>query len=153
MTVKFGRNHMRFTHRTHMTNTLCPLTGTGRPLKISANLRRPRPLEVVHSGNTTTGRFAELRISSRLEQLPFDASKGILPVRMMMCRRDTLRKPTIFARRATGLVGREIAAEPVPVLRPVERAPRGVSRCCTRSLLSGSTNTGSKLRSDTVSAR
>jgi hypothetical protein len=58
--------HM-LTHRIHMTNTLNLFTGTGHPLKSSANLRRPRPLLVVHSGKTTTGRFAELRISSRLE--------------------------------------------------------------------------------------
>jgi len=72
-------------------------------------------------------------------------------VLVMMCKRDTLRKPTMFARRATGLVGREIAAEPVPVLRPVVRVSGGISRRSTGSLLSGSTNMGSKLRVCTVS--
>jgi hypothetical protein len=66
-TAKSGKTLHMLTHRMHMTNTLNPFTGTGRPLKSSANLRRPRPLLVVHSGKTTTGRFAELRISSRLE--------------------------------------------------------------------------------------
>jgi len=57
---------------------------------------------------------------------------------------DTLRKPTIFARRTMGLEGREIAAEPVPVLRPGVRVSGSVSRCGTGSSLTGSTNIGSK---------
>ena len=54
------------TYRIHITNTLYPLTGTTRSSKTSANLSRPRPLLVVHSGKITRGRFAVHRISSRL---------------------------------------------------------------------------------------
>jgi hypothetical protein len=149
-TVKSRKTLHMLTHRIHMTNTLNPFTGTGQYLKSSANLRRPRPLLVVHSGKTTTGRFAELRISSRLKYLPLDASRAVPPVYMIICRRDTLRKPAIFTRRARGLVGCEIAAEPVPVLRPVARVSRCVSCCCTGSLLTGRTNMGSKLGSNPI---
>lgn len=54
------------THRTHIMKTLYFLVGTGCPTNTSANLSKPLPLLVVHSGNTTMGLFTPRLISSKL---------------------------------------------------------------------------------------
>lgn len=97
-------------------------TGTSMPVKISGNLSNPLPLLVVHSGKTTTGRSALMRIASRLENSAFSSSTyspGTWPVAASMESRETRRKPRTFAR-GVGVREEEdeIAAEPVPVLRP-----------------------------------
>ena len=83
----------KWIHLTHMTNILYSVTGTVCPLKTSANRSNARPLLVVHSGNTTTGRSARRRMSSRL--LDFDSPRatggGTHPVKFTMDNKDTWR--------------------------------------------------------------
>lgn len=85
-----------------------------------AYLNKPRPLLVVHSGKTTTGRSALLRMSSKaLYDTPSCALRGTVPVADNMPRRETWRKPKTLERAAGARAeGEEIAAEPVPVRRP-----------------------------------
>jgi len=111
----------------HMRKTLYPFTGIFLScLKTSANRSKPRPLLVVHSGNTTTGPFALFLTSSKLScfSLSLEVWVGILPAWVIMDQSETTLKPRIFA---CGIGCRfldanvaefEIAAEPVPVLRP-----------------------------------
>lgn len=62
-------------HLTHMMKILYPLTGIFFScVKTSVNRSNPRPLLVVHSGNTTTGRSEALLISSR--DFVFSSSVG-----------------------------------------------------------------------------
>ena len=111
------------TYRTHITNTLYFITGTFTPRKTSAKRSSARPLLVVHSGNTTTGRSAQRRTSSSVsggaDVEP--AMSGRCPVERIMESRPTRRKPTMGTRcvglRAEEAEG-EMAAEPVPVRRP-----------------------------------
>ena len=99
------------------------ITGTFTPRKTSAKRSSARPLLVVHSGNTTTGRSALRRTSSsvsgRADVEP--AMSGRCPVESIMESRPTRRKPTMGTRcvglRAEEAEG-EMAAEPVPVRRP-----------------------------------
>lgn len=73
-----------------MTKTWNFLTGTLRCAKTSANRSIPRPLLVVHSGKTTSGLSAFIRMSSRLLQ-PDSWSElgGTLPVKRNIERRVT----------------------------------------------------------------
>ena len=142
----------------HMRRIWYPFTGIFFScLRTSANRSRPRPLLVVHSGNTTTGPCARFLTSSKLSyfSLSFEVWVGILPVWAIMDQSDTTLKPRTFA----GGVGFrfleanvaefEIAAEPVPVRRPGVLAV-GVGGAFMESSWTGSvigrTNTGSNLR-------
>lgn len=102
---------------THITNTLKDLAGTATPLKTSAKRNKPRPLLVVHSGNTTTGRLAFRRISSKLQTFPA-ALVGTWPVTASIVPRDTCRNPVMGIFGLDARFGDEILADPVPVLRP-----------------------------------
>jgi hypothetical protein len=140
------------TYLTHMTNTSYPLTGIFFSCsKTSANLSSPRPLLVVHSGNTTTGR-SELRLISSSEAGGVSDGKkgGTDPVARNIVSIETDRNPRIRERIVAILAaGEEIAAEPVPVRRPgvlvigVEDLESG-SGSWTGSQI-GSTNIGSNL--------
>ena len=110
-------------YRTHITNTLNSFTGTGMEgSKTSANRSRPRPLLVVHSGKTTTGLLAEVRMLSS----DFDPSKdsplvdGVCPREESTFQRETWWKPVIGMRCIAPSLLIAIAAEPVPVCLPVE---------------------------------
>ena len=75
---------------------------------------------VVHSGKTTIGLLALLRIVSReLYVVCSDVVDGVVPVADMIDSRDTSLKPRTLER-GVGVraEGEEIAAEPVPVRRP-----------------------------------
>ena len=110
------------TYLTHITNTRNLRTGTVTPANTSAKRSSPRPLLVVHSGKTTSGRSARARSASKLSYTPPLVelySPGTYPVAERIPSRDTRRKPRTFAR-GVGLRvdGEDIAAEPVPVRRP-----------------------------------
>lgn len=147
------------TYRTHMMNTLKPETGTLTPLNTSANLSIPRPLLVVHSGKTTTGPFARLRISSNVcgALLRLAEAIGSRPVCCSIARNDASRNPTIAVRALGVFAGDEIAAEPVPVRRPGVRAGgvEGAEDCREKASESytGMRNTGLNLRHAALSAR
>jgi len=102
-----------------MTKTWHPLAGT-TSWNTLAKRRSPRPLLVVHSGNTTTGRPADLRISlSGRTPEPFVKYGGRRPVRHIICRRETWRNPLIgIDGTAECFWGDWILAEPVPVTLP-----------------------------------
>ena len=111
---------IRKAHLKQATKTLNFLTGTGIPVKISAKRSTPRPLLVVHSGNTAIGRLAELRMLSRDATEPAEPGSGMLPANLMMDSRDMTRNPLIGMRFIEGrLDGVETFADPVPVPRPV----------------------------------
>ena len=107
------------THRTHITNTWNSFTGRLRGGNTFENLRRPRPLLVVHSGNITTGLSALLLMSSsgRYCTSPWRVA-GIVPVEASILSRDTSRNPSTSERGTADRAGVEMAAEPVPVRRP-----------------------------------
>lgn len=108
----------------------------------------PRPLLVVHSGKTTTGRSADFKISFRDWTGPPPPKAGTQPVTRSILSRETLRNPErgTFELK-TRVAGEEIAAEPVPVFRPallvtgvdVNIASAGID------VGSGRTNIGSNL--------
>jgi hypothetical protein len=108
-------------YRAHMINTLYCLTGIGvAGSKTSAKRSSPRPLLVVHSGNTTTGLSTFLLISSK-ETAPSDGSpyvEGVCPNEQSIFHNDTLWKPVIGVRCIVPFLLRLIAADPVPVRRP-----------------------------------
>lgn len=106
-------------HLTHMTNTLNAFTGIDDSSNTSAKLNNARPLLVVHSGNTTMGRSASLRILLRgLASPARPLNGGTAPVKRRIVRRETVRKPWIGMRTDGGRDPVEIVAEPVPVRRP-----------------------------------
>ena len=102
-----------------MTKTWYPLTGTFS-WKTLAKRRSPRPLLVVHSGNTTIGRPADLRISSsECIRESFVKYGGKRPARHMICRRETWRNPLIEIGGIAECFWEDwILAEPVPVALP-----------------------------------
>ena len=137
------------TYLMHITNTLYPIIGTCLSVNISANLSSPRPLLVVHSGNTTIGRSTVFRISSRLLALAALSSRGTCAVAQMMESNDTRRNPVIGIGVLTDLVEVEcIAAEPVPVRLPgvfmtgIDSCEAGSGVICE---LTGRTKTGLNL--------
>jgi len=84
----------------HMRKILYPFTGIFLScLKMSVNRSKPRPLLVVHSGNTTTGPCARVLTSSKLScfSLLFEVWMGILPVWAIMDQIETTLKPRTFA--------------------------------------------------------
>lgn len=84
----------------HMRKTLYPFTGTSFScLKMFANRSKPRPLLVVHSGNTTIGPRARFLTSSRLScfSLSLEVLGGIFPVCVIMDQRETTLKPSTSA--------------------------------------------------------
>lgn len=140
----------------HMRKTLYPFTGRFPScLKTLANRSKPRPLLVVHSGNTTTGPCTRFLTCSKLSYFSLSSEiwVGILPVYVIMDQSETTLKPSTFTRG----VGRrffeanvaefEIAAEPVPVLRPgvwTVGAEEVSGSSWTGSVI-GKTNVGSNL--------
>jgi len=122
---KVGESEVGGSILAHMMKTLYFDGGTEIPLNTFPNRKSPRPLLVVHSGKTTIGRPA-FRAFTRTSSNDFAESEllsfpkgGALPVNEIISRREDSMKPLICARsvgaRAAGV---EIAAEPVPVLRP-----------------------------------
>ena len=109
------------THLTHMMKILCTFTGMLCPLKISANRSNPRPLLVVHSGNTTIGWSAWWHMCSKLSNFVFESAEygGTCPVKFTMDNNDTLRNPSTGIRALAALFGEGILAEPVFVRPPV----------------------------------
>lgn len=103
-----------------MTNTLNALTGIDGSSNTSAKRKRARPLLVVHSGNTTIGPVASLRMLFRgLASPARPLNGGTCPVMQSISRSDTVWKPWIGTRAAGERVAEdEMAAEPVPVRRP-----------------------------------
>ena len=141
----------------HMRKTLYPFAGIFLScLKTSANRSKPRPLLVVHSGNTTTGPCARFLTCSKLSyfSLSLEVWVGILPVWVIMDQSETVLKPSTFAWGVgcrffeANVAEFEIAAEPVPVRRPgvwtigVEEV---LESSWTGSVI-GRTNVGSNLR-------
>jgi len=140
-----------------MRKTLYPFTGVSlSSLKTSANRSKPRPLLVVHSGNTTTGPCARFLTCSKLScfSLSLEVGVGILPVWVIMDQSETTLKPSTFAwgigfRFLDANVAEfEIAAEPVPVLRPgvLTGGVEEVSESSWTGSVIGRTNVGSNLR-------
>ena len=140
-----------------MRNTLRPFTGVSFScVKTFANRSKPRPLLVVHSGNTTTGPCARFLTSSKLSyfSLSLEVWRGFLPVWVIMFQSETTLNPRTFARGVgfrfleANVAEFEIAAEPVPVRRPgvwvvvVE----GTSESSWTGSVTGRTNVGSNLR-------
>jgi len=110
-----------------MRKILYPFTGISLScLKTFANRSNPRPLLVVHSGNTTMGLCARFLTSSKLSyfSLSLEVWVGILPVWRIIDQSETTLKPSIFAWGVgcrfleANVAEFDIAAEPVPVLRP-----------------------------------
>jgi len=118
---KEGDSAVGGSYLAHMMNTLNFLTGTSTPRNTSANLNRPLPLLVVHSGNTINGLSALARMSSKLKasEDKSEGCRGNRPVCLIMASNENSRKPKTSARgvgaRVTGV---DTAAEPVPVRRP-----------------------------------
>jgi hypothetical protein len=103
-----------------MTKMLYSLIGTVDSCwKTAANLSKPRPLLVVHSGKTTSGRSTVRLMSSRDSAFAVGRKGGTEPVACIIESREMGLKPRI-RERAVGvrMDGEEIAAEPVPVRRP-----------------------------------
>lgn len=140
------------THRAHMTKTLYLITGSLTSPNTSANRSSARPLLVVHSGNTTTGLSALLRMPSSVSAscVAADSATGSRPVAASMESSETRRKPTMGMRVEGARVdGEEMAAEPVPVRRPGVRE-MGEEVCVGAAGMSsvsqtGRTNIGLKL--------
>lgn len=82
----------------------------------SAKRSKPRPLLVVHSGNTTTGRAERDRMSSRVDV----TGSGVVtrPVKLIMDRRETSLNPVMGVCAVDALGWTWMFAEPVPVRRP-----------------------------------
>lgn len=57
-------------------------------------------------------------MSSKEEKEPDEGNRGVLPVARIIDNKDIRRKPRMGRRGLMVRVGVEIAAEPVPVLRP-----------------------------------
>ena len=100
------------------------LTGTCIPLKTLANRNRPLPLLVVPSGNISNGLPLLLALFCKLSRVIIDSSgrsstvNGASPVHLINWKSEISLKPTMSTRGVSLLEGTEIAAEPVPVLRP-----------------------------------
>lgn len=103
-----------------MTKIAKSLTGKLSRGNTSANLSRPLPLLVVHSGKMTTGLSAFLRSSSNELNCTLSVLDGAIhPVVWSMAISETWRYPRMLERGVGVRVeGDEIAAEPVPVRRP-----------------------------------
>jgi hypothetical protein len=105
----------------HMTNTLYSLAGTTSCEKTFENRSIPRPLLVVHSGNTTTGLSALFLISSRLTKSDPAARApygGAWPVRRIADSRETRLNPRIGTIALAALFRDDIFADPVPARLP-----------------------------------
>lgn len=106
-------------HRTQRMKTWYFLTGTFW-WNTLAKRSSPRPLLLVHSGNTTTGREAVRLISSRV---PFTEPEsvipkgGTLPEKVIILNKETTWNLCIGIR-GTVVDGDCMLAEPVPVRRP-----------------------------------
>jgi hypothetical protein len=104
-----------------MTNTLYFLTGTVSCEKTLEKRSIPRPLLVVHSGNTTMGLSAFFLISSRLVESDSEARTpygGAWPVRRNTDSSETRRNPRTGTLALTALPWDDIFADPVPVRLP-----------------------------------
>jgi len=120
--LRVGKNAVGGSYLTHMTKILYPLTArvVDSCWKTAANLSRPRPLLVVHSGKTTIGRSA-LRLMSSSDDTVLAVGKkgGASPVAWSIDNRETGLKPRMRERAVGARTGgEEIAADPVPVRRP-----------------------------------
>ena len=104
----------------HITKTSQPFGVVVRP-NTSAKRRSPLPLLVVHSGRTTIGRSAVLRMSSSGRPLP--GCGRTFPVDRTISRSDAVRKPVIGAR---GTASR-VAGEATAAHTTAARTMRGVA--------------------------
>jgi hypothetical protein len=124
-------------------------TGTLTPGSTSAKRSMPRPLLVVHSGNTTTGRSAPRTICSSGSAGPGPtANGGTRPAARSIVQREARRKPlSAILELGARVAGEEMAAEPVPVLRPgvLVTGAEVTAASWGRDTGSGSTKIGSKL--------